>query len=57
MAYFREFPNINYVSLLPDRNKNEERILVKNIFKEHWTRAVFYGIPNYMKFKHKNLLG
>ena len=33
MAYFREFPNINYVSLLPDRNKNEERILVKNIFK------------------------
>ena len=33
MAYFRELPNISYVSLLKDRNKNDERILVKNIFK------------------------
>ena len=33
MAYFRELPEINYVSLLPNRNRNDERILVKNIFK------------------------
>ena len=33
MSYFRELPNISYVSLLKDRNKNDERILVKNIFK------------------------
>ena len=33
MSYFRELPNINYVSLLKDKNKNDERILVKNIFK------------------------
>ena len=33
MSYFRELPNINYVSLLKDINKNDERILVKNIFK------------------------
>ncbi len=33
MGYFRELPEINYVSLLPNRNRNDERILVKNIFK------------------------
>ena len=33
MAYFRELPNINYVSLLKDKSKNSERLIVKNIFK------------------------
>ena len=33
MAYFQELPNIAYPSLLPNRNKSEDRIVVKNIFK------------------------
>ena len=33
MSYFRELPNINYISLLKDKSRNDERILVKNIFK------------------------
>ncbi len=33
MAYFNELPNISYVSLLSAKNKSNERIEVKNIFK------------------------
>ena len=33
MAYFQELPNISYPSLLPQSNKAEDRIEVKNIFK------------------------
>ena len=33
MSYFRELPNINYISFLKDKSRNDERILVKNIFK------------------------
>ena len=33
MAYFQELPNISYPSLLLNRNKSEDRIVVKNIFK------------------------
>ena len=33
MAYFRELPNINYISTLKDKSSNDERLLVKNIFK------------------------
>ena len=33
MAYFQELPNISYPSLLPQSNKAEDRIIVKNIFK------------------------
>ena len=33
MAYFEELPNISYPSLLPSRNKIEDRIIVKNLFK------------------------
>ncbi len=33
MAYFNELPNISYVSLLSAKNKSDERIEVKNIFK------------------------
>ncbi len=33
MAYFNELPNISHPSLLPQSNKVEDRIIVKNIFK------------------------
>ena len=33
MSYFEELPNISYVSLLPNQNRSDERIEVKNIFK------------------------
>ena len=33
MAYFQALPNISYPSLLPQSNKAEDRIEVKNIFK------------------------
>tara|TARA_B000000557_G_scaffold109112_1_gene88476 strand:+ start:2326 stop:2994 length:669 start_codon:yes stop_codon:yes gene_type:complete len=33
MAYFQELPNISYPSFLNSRNKIEDRIIVKNIFK------------------------
>lgn len=33
MSYFRELPNISYVSRLPGANRSDERIEVKNIFK------------------------
>ena len=39
MAYFQELPNILYPSLLPNRNKVEQRILVKNIFKRSKLRS------------------
>ena len=52
MAYFREFPNINYVSLLPDRNKNEERLLVKNIFKRAKLRTdIKFGITMFERYQ------
>ncbi len=52
MAYFRQFPNINYVSLLPDRNKNEERILVKNIFKRAKLRSdIKFGITMFERYQ------
>ena len=33
MSYFRELPNISYISLLPNQNRSDERIEVKNLFK------------------------
>ena len=33
MAYFKELPNISYISRLPDASSNEEYITVKNLFK------------------------
>jgi len=39
MSYFRELPNINYISLLKDKSRNDERILVKNIFKRAKLRS------------------
>ena len=33
MSYFRELPDISAVSLLPGRQRSDERVLVKNIYK------------------------
>ena len=33
MSYFRELPNISAVSQLPGRARNDERVLIKNLFK------------------------
>ena len=39
MAYFEELPNISQPSLLPRRNKVEDRVIVKNIFKRSKLRT------------------
>ena len=39
MAYFQELPNIAHTSLLPVRNKIEDRIIVKNLFKRSKLRS------------------
>ena len=39
MAYFEELPNISYPSLLRGRNKIEDRVVVKNIFKRSKLRT------------------
>ena len=39
MAYFQELPNIAHTSLLPVRNKVEDRIIVKNLFKRSKLRT------------------
>ena len=39
MAYFEELPNILYPSLLPQSNKIEDRIEVKNIFRRSKLRS------------------
>ena len=39
MAYFEELPNIAHTSLLPVRNKVEDRIIVKNLFKRSKLRT------------------
>ena len=39
MAYFEELPNISYLSLLRGRNKIEDRVVVKNIFKRSKLRT------------------
>ena len=33
MGYFRELPNLEYLSLLPDRVSSSEYVEVKNLFK------------------------
>tara|TARA_Y100001937_G_C7019626_1_gene284772 strand:+ start:32 stop:733 length:702 start_codon:yes stop_codon:yes gene_type:complete len=39
MAYFQELPNISYTSLLSARNKVEDEIIVKNLFKRSKLRT------------------
>jgi len=33
MPYFRELPDISHASLLPKRSRNDEKLIVKNIFR------------------------
>jgi len=45
MSYFRELPNISAVSLLPGRQRSDERVLIKNIYKRAKLRTdVDYAI-------------
>tara|TARA_B100000427_G_scaffold243779_1_gene206747 strand:- start:1014 stop:1688 length:675 start_codon:yes stop_codon:yes gene_type:complete len=39
MAYFAELPNISYISRLANSSRNDERILVKNLFKRAKIRS------------------
>ena len=39
MAYFEELPEISYISRLTNSNRNEDRILVKNLFKRAKLRS------------------
>ena len=39
MGYFQELPNISHPSLLSSRNKVEDRIIVKNLFKRSKLRT------------------
>ena len=39
MAYFQELPNISQPTLLPRSNKDEDRVVVKNIFKRSKLRT------------------
>jgi len=39
MSYFRELPDISAVSLLPGRQRSDERVLVKNIYKRARLRS------------------
>lgn len=44
MAYFRELPNISYISRLPDVSSNEEYITTKNLFKRAKLRTDIVNI-------------
>jgi hypothetical protein len=44
MAYFKELPNISYISRLPDVSSNEEYITVKNLFKRAKLRTDIINI-------------
>jgi hypothetical protein len=44
MAYFKELPNISYISRLPDVSSNEEYITVKNLFKRAKLRTDIVNI-------------
>ena len=39
MSYFRELPNLSYVSRFPGASQSEERIEVKNLFKRAKLRS------------------
>lgn len=58
MSYFKELPNLQYLSRLPDVSSNEEYITVKNIFKRAKIRTDiiniitafnYYQIPDNMR--------
>ena len=52
MGYFRELPNIEYLSPLSDRNSASEYIQAKNLFKRVKLRDDFYNsITNFQKYQ------
>ena len=52
MGYFRELPNIEYLSPLADRNSASEYIAAKNLFKRVKLRDDFYNsITNFNKYQ------
>ena len=52
MGYFRELPNLEYLSLLPDRVSSSEYVEVKNLFKRVRLREDFYStITNFEKYQ------
>jgi len=52
MGYFRELPNIEYLSPLADRNSASEYIAAKNLFKRVKLRDDFYNsITNFDKYQ------
>jgi len=51
MGYFRELPNFEYISPLSDRNKDNEYIMAKNLFKRVKLRDDFQNsITNFDKY-------
>ena len=52
MGYFRELPNLDYLSLLPDRVSSSEYVEAKNLFKRVTLREDFYStITNFEKYQ------
>ena len=52
MGYFRELPNIEYLSPLSDRNSASEYIQAKNLFKRVKLRSDFYNsFTNFEKYQ------
>lgn len=52
MGYFRELPNIEYLSPLSDRNSASEYIQAKNLFKRVKLRTDFYNsFTNFTKYQ------
>jgi hypothetical protein len=52
MGYFRELPNIEYLSPLSDRNSASEYIEAKNLFKRVKLRDDFYSsLTNFQKYR------
>ena len=47
MGYFRELPNIEYLSPLKERNSSSEYIEAKNLFKRVKLRPDFYNSFTY----------
>ena len=57
MGYFRELPNLEYLSILPDRVSSSEYVEAKNLFKRVKLREDFYStITNFEKYQNPHLL-
>ena len=44
MSYFKELPNLQYLSQLPDASSNEQYITVKNLFRRAKIRTDIINI-------------